>query len=88
MGIVAESNDPYVESTAIAAVRNRSPAAKAGLQSGDKIVGMNGVEIHSHREIKQLLGAKDAGDSISVRYSRDGKEVDTQITLTRRNPST
>ncbi len=81
MGIVAESNDPYVESTEIAAVRMRSPAAKAGLQSGDKIVGMDGVEIHSHREIKQIIGSKDAGDTISVRYSRDGKETDTQVTL-------
>ncbi len=81
-GIVAKSNDPYVESTDIATVRTRSPAAKAGLQAGDQITAIDGVALRSHREIKQSLGAKDAGDTVTLRYRREGQESDVQLTLT------
>lgn len=73
-GIVARDSDPYVMSTEIAAVRPRSPAARADLQGGDEITAINGVPVSSHREIKQLLGPLDAGTSVALSVKR-GEEV-------------
>ncbi len=81
LGIVAKQNDPYVESTQIAAVRPRSPAAQAGLLAGDEVRSIDGHRVLSHREIKQLLGAKDAGDSVAIEVAREGESISSELTL-------
>lgn len=72
-----------------------SPAAKIGLQKGDKIVGINGKPIDSYNELTDQLGvledmmtdAKSQADSLKIRtttivYAR-GEVLDTAaITLT------
>lgn len=81
VGIVPKESDPYVESTEIAAVRPRSPAARAELQPGDVVRAIDAVEIRSHREIKQLLGGRDAGDTVTLRIERGGEVSDKRLTL-------
>lgn len=81
VGIVPKESDPYVESTEIAAVRPRSPAARAELQPGDVVRAIDAVEIRSHREIKQLLGGRDAGDTVTLRIERGGDVSDKSLTL-------
>lgn len=81
VGIVAKDRDPYVESTEIAAVRPRSPAARAELRPGDRVEAVDGVAVRSHREIKQLLGGRDAGESVSVRLRRDDEALEKTIRL-------
>lgn len=81
VGIVAKESDPYVESTEIAAVRPRSPAARADLQPGDVIRAIDSVEIRSHREIKQLLGGRDAGETVTLRIERGGDVNEKMVTL-------
>ena len=86
MGIVAKSNDPYVESTEIATVLPRSPAAGADVQAGDMVRSIDGRAVRSHREIKQILGDKDAGQSISIELARKDELLTKQITLTDKIP--
>lgn len=81
IGIVAKESDPYVESTEIAAVRPRSPAARADLQAGDQLVSIDDVEVRSHREIKQLLGGRDAGESIRLGILRDQQTLEQELVL-------
>ena len=81
LGIVPKESDPYVESTEIAAVRPRSPADRAGLRGGDVIVSIDASDVRSHREVKQMLGGRDAGDKISVRVSRGSETIDLPIEL-------
>ncbi len=81
VGIVAKSNDPYVESTDIAAVRPRSPAARADIQAGDIVRSIAGVPVTSHREIKQVLGAKDAGQEVVIEFSRNDQPLTKTLTL-------
>lgn len=81
LGIVPKESDPYVESTEIAAVRPRSPADRAGLRGGDVILSIDGSDVRSHREVKQMLGGRDAGDKISVRVRRGSETIDLPIEL-------
>lgn len=81
LGIVAKESDPYVEVTEIAAVRARSPASRADLQAGDQIRSIDGIGVRSHREIKQLLGGRDAGESVRLEILRDGESLDKQVDL-------
>jgi S1-C subfamily serine protease len=76
-----------------------SPAAKAGIQGGDKTVTVQGqqfttggdvivkadnTEIKTADDLIAFLGTKKPGDTITVTIERDGKTQDLQITLVER----
>lgn len=81
MGIVARGNDPYVETTGIAAVRPRSPADRAGIESGDEVVSIDSIPVRSHREIKQILGDKDAEMVVEIEVKRGDEVIKKSIVL-------
>lgn len=81
MGIVAKESDPYIESTDIAAVRPRSPADRAGILAGDSVVSINSIPVRSHREIKQILGGKDAEDVVEIELKRDDEVIKKSVVL-------
>ena len=53
-------------------------AQEAGLQAGDKIVGMGGKDIHFYREIS-LYATFHVGEPVEVVYERDGQEYTTTL---------
>ena len=59
-----------------------SPAAQSGLAKSDIIVAINGVTIHGIRDISKLLKTLKPGQTINIRYLRDGKESETTAALT------
>ncbi|NNJ75925.1 MAG: M20/M25/M40 family metallo-hydrolase [Anderseniella sp.] len=59
-----------------------SPAAQSGLAKSDIIVAINGVTIHGIRDISKLLKTLQPGQTINIRYLRDGKESETKAALT------
>ena len=70
--------------TYIAGVLPGSPAAKAGWQTGDRIVAINGNRMDSTEEIVTTTAAN-AGEPIVVIIERRGREVETTVTP-RKNP--
>jgi serine protease Do len=50
------------------------PAQKAGLESGDIVVGVNGVAVKSATEMTREVAKAQAGDVIHLDVYRDGKE--------------
>ena len=50
------------------------PAQKAGLQSGDVVVAVNGVPVKSNTEMTREVAKAQAGDVIHLDVFRDGKE--------------
>lgn len=50
-------------------VQKKSPAAVANLQSGDSIVGINGVAMSSFTDVSSILKKK-AGDTIQIKVAR------------------
>lgn len=60
-------------------VSEDTPADKAGLQSGDVIVGFNGEDIVSASDIRNTVGLVEAGTRTDITYLRDGKRRTTRI---------
>jgi putative serine protease PepD len=63
-----------------------SPAADAGLQSDDVITKVDGDAVTTPAQLAQRIRAKDAGDTVTVIYVRDGDTKTTDVKLvSRRN---
>ena len=65
----------------ISSVSANTPASKAGLQSGDVILKMDGTEVNTMLQLKELLYYKNSGDTISLTYERNGTESTVNVTL-------
>jgi len=62
-------------------VQNNSPAAKAGLKTGDIMTEFDGKQIQNLNDYAYTLRAKKPGDVVSVVVKRNGQDVKTSVTL-------
>ena len=56
-------------------------AAGTGIQAGDYITKINGVKVTSGSEMVEQIAGYKPGDKITVTYSRNGKDMNSNITL-------
>ena len=71
----------------IAQVNANSDAYYGGLKSGDRVVSINGEEIETSSQIKDIIENSSVGDKLSFVVKRGTKEVNLEITLTEYNSS-
>ena len=64
-------------------VQADSPAGVAGLKKGDVIISIEGKDVDSVAHFRYMLYKYTVGDTISVKYYRDGKISDVKIKLTK-----
>jgi serine protease Do len=57
------------------------PAAKAGIQSGDVIVSVNGSAVKDARDLAKKIGVQVPGESVKLGVFRSGKERTVTLTL-------
>jgi putative serine protease PepD len=76
--------DSSTGGAAIQSVRSGTPAAKAGLQSGDLIVKVDGKTISSASQLRGAINAHKPGDAITVTYTRNGTTHTASVTLSTR----
>ena len=62
-------------------VTSGGPAEKAGIRSGDVIVGFNGKEIRDEHELPQTVASTKPGKTANVRLLREGKEMTVAVTI-------
>ncbi|HEY3134578.1 MAG TPA: Do family serine endopeptidase [Blastocatellia bacterium] len=60
---------------------NDSPAARAGLRSGDVIVAFDGKPVKSPKQLTEIVADTPVGKSSEVQYVRDGHVETTSIRL-------
>ena len=65
----------------VADVMSDGPAAKAGLQRGDVIVGFNGHTVQESTELPRMVAAMTPGTKVSVDILRSGKKLTIPVTL-------
>ena len=65
-------------------IRPGTPAEKAGLQTGDVIVRINGQKVTDAVALGQAIDAKQPGDTITLTYTRNGSTHTTRVTLATR----
>jgi membrane-associated protease RseP (regulator of RpoE activity) len=59
----------------------RSPAALAGLRSGDKIVAVDGQRVHNWNQIGKAIKEHPPGSKVPFTVERGSKEITKQVTL-------
>jgi putative serine protease PepD len=62
-------------------VRASTPASRAGLQTGDVVVRLNGQKVTNAAELSQAIDAKRPGDKVTITYTRNGSTHITTVTL-------
>jgi S1-C subfamily serine protease len=77
--IGVEVND-VTEGVRIEAVDDDSPASKAGLQTGDIVVELDGERVRSARHFSRLIQETAAGRSVSLAITRAGKRQVVTVT--------
>jgi serine protease Do len=76
-------NLPQEEGALIGSVVDEGPAARAGLQSGDVIIGMNGEPIANSRELAWRVSQTDPGTDVELALYRDGQKRTVTVALGR-----
>lgn len=65
----------------VAGVVDASPAAKAGIKSGDIITFYNGSEISSMQDLPKMVAETKVGEKLAVKVIRDGQEKTLSVTI-------
>jgi serine protease Do len=65
----------------VAEVQPDTPAAKAGIKSGDAILAVDGQRLKDARELSRRIAAQKPGATVKLLISRDGKESTLDLTL-------
>jgi len=84
IGVVLQE-DPK-EGVRLAGITPESPAARAGLRSGDRLLEINGKQIRGAdggerlRHARELIGRPDDGQKITLRFEREGRKAVAELT--------
>lgn len=85
--IAAMYNLPVKWGIYVQAIADGSPASTSGLQKGDIIASLNGVQLdETHQYLNMLYNFK-PGDTVTLGIYRDGKQIDLNITLGESTPT-
>lgn len=60
----------------VTGVIDDTPASETNLERGDYITALDGIEVHSHKELLKERNKHNPGDRFLITYTRDGQEFD------------
>jgi len=76
--LVKAFNLQHQNGAVISRIETNSPAAEAGLEPGDIIVGANGKPVRNSHDLRNIVGLLQVGDKISIDYYH-GEERKTVV---------
>jgi len=76
-----------VPTTTFASIVEDSPAAEAGLEAGDSIVGLDGIEITSWEQFSTALSNRQPGDEVALVVEHQGTQRSLEVQLADNNGS-
>jgi serine protease Do len=81
MGISLHGGDLYADPPTIAAARPNSPAYKAGLKAGDKVVAIDKRPIVRSSQLLDEVNRRYAGDKLSITVTRGDERLVRELEL-------
>lgn len=81
MGIIFKGKDQLQGEPVVDRLRFGSPAERAGLQSGDRIVGVEGRPVTRMAELRQALGTRYAGETVHIALKRGDQTLERDVPL-------
>ena len=82
LGVSFQGTDVHSDPALVGACHPLSPASKAGIRSGDRIVQVNGQDIQRQAQLKHALGPLYAGQTVQLAVVRGEQRLDMAIELT------
>ena len=73
--------DATATSARVAEVKPSTPAAKAGLKTGDVIIAVDGTSIGSGDDLTRAIDVHKPGETVTLTYRRGGSEHSVDVTL-------
>jgi S1-C subfamily serine protease len=92
LGVQADTERAFGEDVVIGGVAAGSPADRAGLKKGDRLLEFDGVELNTWRDLTERVSASKAGDSVTLLVQRPsrgprlviaGRDIETLADLQR-----
>jgi len=80
---LAINSGAYVDS-----LMANSAAAIAGVQKGDVIIAVDGIDVEASSNLQELIARHSPGDKVDLKINRSGKEKDIEVVLNNRNGNT
>jgi len=71
----------FPQAVVVAAVGDPSPAARAGIQAGDRIVGIDDQVVGTFLELRRVLRPRSAGTRVRVHVQRGEQKVELSLRL-------
>jgi serine protease Do len=81
LGVGMTAKNPHSSPAELAAVRPDSPAGRAGLKKGDRIVEVDGKPIRHQTDVRFALGPRYAGENVRVVVKRGEEQLERTIAL-------
>lgn len=79
--LATEAGLTITEGALLESVVDGTPAERAGLRPGDVIIAIEGIPVDDRHSLVSLLLEHVAGETISLEVLRDGRTIQTQLTL-------
>jgi S1-C subfamily serine protease len=73
LGVLADTERAFGEDVVIGGVAAGSPADRAGLRKGDRLLEFDGVELNTWRELTERVAASKAGDAVTLLVQRPSR---------------
>ena len=80
LGTIPDYSQGDIEGVKLSGVSAVGPAAKAGVQAGDVVVGLAGKEIKNIYDYTYIMGDLKIGEETSIVVKRDGKDLTLKVT--------
>jgi len=68
----------------LAQVRSGTPADRAGLRAGDVVTAVGGKQVQTAAQLEAAIDAHQPGDTVTLRYTRSGKNHTVKVKLATR----
>jgi serine protease Do len=72
---------PKEKGALVARIEPNSPAAKAGLKTGDVVVGVNGTSVDRLKDLPRLVAEQPAGQKVDLAILRGGRSVAVPVVV-------